>query len=177
MELHAVNRVFPVPHAHDRAVFGSRRGLEPGRQRLTDDQRVIAPGDERLRDAAEHAAAVVLHSLFEEQIDVESIQLDRYLTHSAESHAEALDYFPDLGRYQLGPDAYLEHVALPGCTTYARPVASPKLPGYVAISATHLAGIHHSPELRAWYRELLGRGRLVGVVGHAIHVYEVPAAP
>lgn len=56
------------------------------------------------------AAAVVLHSLFEEQIDVESIQLDRYLTHSAESHAEALDYFPDLGRYQLGPDAYLEHV-------------------------------------------------------------------
>jgi dihydroorotate dehydrogenase (fumarate) len=56
------------------------------------------------------AAAVVLHSLFEEQIDVESVQLDRYLTHSAESHAEALDYFPDLGRYQLGPDAYLEHV-------------------------------------------------------------------
>ena len=75
------------------------------------------------------------------------------------------------------PDAYLEHVALPGCTTYARPIASPKLPGYVAISATHLAGIHHSPELRAWYRELLARGRLVGVVGRAIHVYEVPAAP
>ena len=61
MELHAVNRVFPVPHAHDRAVFGSRRGLELGRQRLTDDQRVIASGDERLRDAAEHAAAIVLH--------------------------------------------------------------------------------------------------------------------
>ena len=56
------------------------------------------------------AAAIVLHSLFEEQIDVDSIQLDRYLTHSADSHAEALDYFPDLGRYQLGPDAYLEHV-------------------------------------------------------------------
>lgn len=62
----------------------------------------------RMEDAG--AGAVVLHSLFEEQIDVESIQLDRYLTHSAESHAEALDYFPDLGRYQLGPDAYLEHV-------------------------------------------------------------------
>jgi hypothetical protein len=75
------------------------------------------------------------------------------------------------------PEAYLEYVALPGCTTYARPIASPKLPGYVAISATHLAGIHHSPELRAWYRELLARGRLVGVVGHAIHVYEVRAAP
>ena len=76
------------------------------------------------------------------------------------------------------PEAYgLTHVALPGGTTYGRPPSPPRLPGYVAISATHLVGIHHSPELRAWYRELLARGRLVGVVGHAIHVYEVAAPP
>jgi 4-amino-4-deoxy-L-arabinose transferase-like glycosyltransferase len=76
------------------------------------------------------------------------------------------------------PDAYgLAWVPLPGGTTYARPVSPPALPGHVAVSATHLAGVHHSPELRAWYRALLARGRLVGVVGHAIHVYEVPAAP
>ena len=56
------------------------------------------------------AAAVVLHSLFEEQLDVESTHLDRYLTHSAESYAEALDYFPDLTGYNLGPDGYLEHL-------------------------------------------------------------------
>src|SRR5262245_37837503 len=56
------------------------------------------------------AAAVVLHSLFEEQLDVESTHLDRYLTQGAESYAEARDYFPDLTRYNLGPDAYLEHV-------------------------------------------------------------------
>jgi len=56
------------------------------------------------------AAAVVLHSLFEEQIDVEGSHLDRYLTHGAESHAEALDYFPDLAGYNLGPDGYLEHL-------------------------------------------------------------------
>ncbi|HEY7519840.1 MAG TPA: dihydroorotate dehydrogenase-like protein [Methylomirabilota bacterium] len=56
------------------------------------------------------AAAVVLHSLFEEQLDVESVHLDRYLTHGAESHAEALDYFPDLTGYNLGPDGYLEHL-------------------------------------------------------------------
>jgi dihydroorotate dehydrogenase (fumarate) len=56
------------------------------------------------------AAAVVLHSLFEEQLDVESTHLDRYLTQGAESHAEALDYFPDLTKYNLGPDEYLEHV-------------------------------------------------------------------
>ena len=76
------------------------------------------------------------------------------------------------------PEAYgLAYVALPGGTTYTRAVSPPRLPGLVAISATHLAGVHHPPELRAWYRALLGRGRLVGVVGHAIHVYEVAAAP
>jgi dihydroorotate dehydrogenase (fumarate) len=56
------------------------------------------------------AAAVVLHSLFEEQIDVESRHLDRYLTHGTESSAESLSYFPDLAGYNLGPDGYLEHV-------------------------------------------------------------------
>jgi dihydroorotate dehydrogenase (fumarate) len=56
------------------------------------------------------AGAVVLHSLFEEQIDVESAHLDRYLTHGAESYPEALDYFPDLATYNLGPEGYLEHV-------------------------------------------------------------------
>jgi dihydroorotate dehydrogenase (fumarate) len=61
-----------------------------------------------LEDAG--AAAVVLHSLFEEQLDVESTHLDRYLTRGAESDAEALDYFPNLTGYNLGPDGYLEHV-------------------------------------------------------------------
>jgi dihydroorotate dehydrogenase (fumarate) len=56
------------------------------------------------------AAAVVLHSLFEEQINVESTHLDRYLSHGDESYAEALSYFPDVGTYRFGPDAYLEHV-------------------------------------------------------------------
>jgi dihydroorotate dehydrogenase (fumarate) len=56
------------------------------------------------------AAAVVLHSLFEEQLDVESLHLDRYLSHGAESYAEALGYFPDLRRYNLGPEGYLEHI-------------------------------------------------------------------
>ena len=56
------------------------------------------------------AAAVVLHSLFEEQISIESVLLDRHLSDGAESFAEALSYFPDLHDYNLGPDAYLEHV-------------------------------------------------------------------
>jgi dihydroorotate dehydrogenase (fumarate) len=56
------------------------------------------------------AGAVVLHSLFEEQIDVEGAHLDRYLTHGADSYPEALNYFPDVARYTVGPEAYLEHV-------------------------------------------------------------------
>ncbi len=62
----------------------------------------------RMEDAG--AAAVVLHSLFEEQINLESHELDRYLSQGTESFAESLSYFPDLTRYNLGPDGYLEHL-------------------------------------------------------------------
>jgi len=62
----------------------------------------------RMEDAG--AAAVVLHSLFEEQIALESHHLDRYLSHGTESYAESLTYLPDMASYRLGPDAYLEHV-------------------------------------------------------------------
>jgi dihydroorotate dehydrogenase (fumarate) len=55
-------------------------------------------------------AAVVMHSLFEEQLDVESVHLDRHLSQGGESYAEALGYFPDLQNYNLGPDGYLEHI-------------------------------------------------------------------
>ncbi len=65
-------------------------------------------GIRALEDAG--AAAVVLHSLFEEQINVEGSELDRYLSDGTESYAEALSYFPDLRSYTLGPDGYLEHV-------------------------------------------------------------------
>jgi dihydroorotate dehydrogenase (fumarate) len=63
---------------------------------------------QRLEEAG--AAAVVLYSLFEEQITHESRTLDHYLTHGTESYAEALSYFPDLDHYNLEPDSYLEHV-------------------------------------------------------------------
>jgi len=63
----------------------------------------------RLEDAG--AGAVVLHSLFEEQIAVESHELDRFLSSGAESFAESLSYFPDMTAYNLGPEGYLEHIA------------------------------------------------------------------
>jgi dihydroorotate dehydrogenase (fumarate) len=53
--------------------------------------------------------AIVLHSLFEEQIDAESTALDRMLSAPVE-HAEATSYFPDMTAYNVGPDGYLEHI-------------------------------------------------------------------
>ena len=62
----------------------------------------------RMEDAG--AAAVVLHSLFEEQINLESHHLDRYLSDGTESFAESTTYFPDMKSYNLGPEGYLEHI-------------------------------------------------------------------
>ncbi|MBM3810334.1 MAG: dihydroorotate dehydrogenase-like protein [Acidimicrobiia bacterium] len=62
----------------------------------------------RMEDAG--VAAVVMHSLFEEQLEVESEHLDAFLSGGAESFAESLSYFPDLTSYNIGPDGYLEHL-------------------------------------------------------------------
>ncbi|MBD3333973.1 MAG: dihydroorotate dehydrogenase-like protein [Candidatus Eisenbacteria bacterium] len=62
----------------------------------------------KLEDAG--ASAIVMHSLFEEQISLESQDLDHYLTHGAESFAEAVTYFTDLPNLSVGPEDYLETV-------------------------------------------------------------------
>ncbi len=55
-------------------------------------------------------AAVVMYSLFEEQIIHESLELDYYLARGTESFAEALTYLPDAGTYSLLPDRYVANV-------------------------------------------------------------------
>jgi dihydroorotate dehydrogenase (fumarate) len=62
----------------------------------------------KLEDAG--VAAVVLHSLFEEQIVHESQELDHYLSRLTLAFPEALTWFPDLGEYNLEPDEYLAHI-------------------------------------------------------------------
>ena len=54
------------------------------------------------------AAAVVMYSLFEEQIAHESAELNHYLSYGTESFAEALTNFPESEDYNLGPDEYVE---------------------------------------------------------------------
>jgi dihydroorotate dehydrogenase (fumarate) len=62
----------------------------------------------RLEDAG--AGAVVLPSLFEEQIEQEERTLGHYLARGLDSYPEALTYLPEPGEFHLGPDDYLEHV-------------------------------------------------------------------
>ena len=63
----------------------------------------------RMEDAG--AGAVVLHSLFEEQIEMDSHYLDHHLDYGSESFAESLTYFPEYANLDLGPERYLDHVA------------------------------------------------------------------
>jgi dihydroorotate dehydrogenase (fumarate) len=62
----------------------------------------------RIEDAG--AAALVMYSLFEEQITHESYELDHYLERGAHSYAEAMSYFPDLDYHNLGTEPYLDHL-------------------------------------------------------------------
>jgi dihydroorotate dehydrogenase (fumarate) len=64
---------------------------------------------QKLQDAG--IAAIVMYSLFEEQIIHESLELDHYLSRGTESFAEALSYLPDTGTYSLTPEKYLEHLS------------------------------------------------------------------
>ena len=65
-------------------------------------------GIKRLEDAG--AAAIVMYSLFEEQIHHEAAELEHYLSYGTQSFAEALSYFPETAEYNLGPEEYIEHI-------------------------------------------------------------------
>lgn len=63
----------------------------------------------KMEDA--HASAIVLHSLFEEQIDIEANNLDDSLWAASDVSAEAQGYYPELTTAApLGPQEYLEHI-------------------------------------------------------------------
>lgn len=56
------------------------------------------------------ASAIILYSLFEEQINFEALELHYYTTQHSEWFPEALSYFPEPEEYHLGPEEYLEHI-------------------------------------------------------------------
>src|SRR5581483_5754903 len=56
------------------------------------------------------ASAVVLYSLFEEQLRQEMFELEHHLTAGTESFAESQTFFPSPGEFRLGPEGYLNHI-------------------------------------------------------------------
>jgi dihydroorotate dehydrogenase (fumarate) len=78
------------------------------------------------------AGAIVMHSLFEEQISLESHNLDQFLSQGADSHAEFSSYFPDMSGYNMGPDGYLEHLK--------RVKAAVKIPIIASLNGTSTGG-------------------------------------
>ncbi|MBV8173298.1 MAG: dihydroorotate dehydrogenase-like protein [Verrucomicrobia bacterium] len=82
-----------------------RTPLVPSASPLSDNLDKI----KQMEDAG--AAAVVLHSLFEEHIQTERQELNHHLTHGTESFAEALTYFPELDNLKVGPETYLNEIS------------------------------------------------------------------
>ena len=63
----------------------------------------------KLEDAG--ISAIVMYSLFEEQITQESLELDHYLSRGTDSFPEAPTHLPDGGLYGISPEKYLNQVA------------------------------------------------------------------
>jgi dihydroorotate dehydrogenase (fumarate) len=76
----------------------------------------------RMEDAG--AAAVVLYSLFEEQLRQDRLELNQNLENGTNSFAEALSYFPEPDEFCLGPEEYLKHIAAAKKATHLPIIAS-----------------------------------------------------
>jgi dihydroorotate dehydrogenase (fumarate) len=98
----------------------------PGASPLVDDLDTV----KRLEDAG--AAAIVMHSLFEEQIAREQISTFLHTETHGESFAEALSYFPSPEHFALGPEEYLEHLG--------RVKAAVRVPVIASLNGTTLGG-------------------------------------
>jgi dihydroorotate dehydrogenase (fumarate) len=100
--------------------------LMPGASPLVDDLDNV----KRLEDAG--AAAIVMHSLFEEQITHEQLGHLQAVEMHEDSFAEALSYFPRPEEYRLGPDKYLEQIR--------KIKAAVKVPVIASLNGTSPAG-------------------------------------
>jgi dihydroorotate dehydrogenase (fumarate) len=87
-------------------------------------------GVRRLEDAG--ASAVVLYSLFEEQLRQEEVDLDYHLHAGTESFAESITFFPQASEFHTGPEGYLKHIR--------KCKASVKIPIIASLNGSTLGG-------------------------------------
>jgi dihydroorotate dehydrogenase (fumarate) len=87
-------------------------------------------------------AAVVLPSLFEEQLTLEGQALDSDLSRGELSYGESLTYFPEMTTYNLGPDGYLELIR--------KAKAAASIPVIASLNGTSLSGwIHYAQQMES----------------------------
>lgn len=105
------------------------------------------------------AAAFVMHSLFEEQIETESLDLHHHLETGTESFAESTSYFPDMRAYNTGPDGYLEQLR--------KVKAAVRVPVFASLNGTSVGG---------WVR-YARMAQDAGADGIELNVYDLPTDP
>ncbi len=127
--------------------------LMPGASPLVDDLDTVR----QLEDVG--AAAIVMHSLFEEQITGEQLATHAYLEHPAEAFAEALSYLPSPDAFVLGPEEYLEQLR--------RIKAAVQLPVITSLNGTTEGG----------WLEYAGLMAEAGADAIELNVYEVASDP
>jgi dihydroorotate dehydrogenase (fumarate) len=125
----------------------------PGASPLVDDLDMV----KRLEDAG--AAAIVMHSLFEEQIRREQIATFLHTESHGESYAEALYYFPRPSAFALGPEEYLRHLA--------RVKAAVAVPVIASLNGSTLGG----------WLEYARAMEQAGADALELNVYAVPSDP
>jgi dihydroorotate dehydrogenase (fumarate) len=111
----------------------------------------------RAEDAG--AGAVVLPSVFEEQIRRESAELDLALEQGTQSFAEALSYFPQIGEFRLGAEDYLEHVQAAK--------AAVKIPVIASLNGSSLGG----------WTEYARKIQSAGADALELNIYHIPTDP
>jgi dihydroorotate dehydrogenase (fumarate) len=105
------------------------------------------------------AGAVVLHSLFEEQLNIESHDLDNFLDFGTEAYAESLTFFPDMSHYNTGPEGYLAHVG--------KSKAALEIPVIASLNGSSLGG---------WIR-YAKKIEQAGADALELNLYDIPTDP
>ena len=117
-------------------------------------------GIKRMEDAG--ASAVVLYSLFEEQLRQERLELNRNMEQGTFSSPEALTYFPEPEEYRLGPEEYLKHIA--GAKKAVR----------IPIIASINAGMHNGESLVGGWTQYAKLIQQAGADALELNIYYIP---
>lgn len=111
----------------------------------------------RLEEAG--ASAIVLYSLFEEQLRQEEADLDYHLNAGTESFAESLTYFPQPSEFQTGPEGYLEHIR--------KAKSSVRIPIIASLNGSTLGG----------WTKFAGEIQRAGADAIECNIYSIPTDP